>query len=81
MSLLWMDAAECARVPDLPWVDEDSSSAARVRMATVCAVCPVLSECREFVTSVETTAGFWAGQDRSVPAAIQAPLFELGAAA
>ena len=65
----WMLGALCAHpeLRDLPWTAEDASSWDRVRMAKVCATCPVLAACAVSVATTETSAGFWAGHDRTVP--------------
>jgi len=65
-----MRDAACARPKNsaLPWIDDAPSPAARGRMATVCAGCPVLALCSWEASTVETTAGFWAGSDRNAPA-------------
>jgi hypothetical protein len=52
---------------DLPWISENVSPLARARMARVCASCPVLAACALEVATTETTAGFWAGHDRTTP--------------
>ncbi|WP_125773137.1 hypothetical protein [Antribacter gilvus] len=69
MNTSWMLGALCAHpeVRDLPWTAEDASSWDRVRMAKVCAACPVLAACDVATATTETTAGFWAGHDRTVP--------------
>jgi hypothetical protein len=36
-------------------------------MVRVCASCPVLASCALESTTTETTAGFWAGHDRTEP--------------
>ncbi|WP_454860429.1 WhiB family transcriptional regulator [Promicromonospora soli] len=63
-----MRRAACARSEnqDLPWIAEDPSPLARALMARVCASCPVLATCALEVATTETTAGFWAGHDRTV---------------
>ncbi|GHH69504.1 WhiB family transcriptional regulator [Promicromonospora soli] len=62
-----MLGAACARPEnqDLPWTAEDASALARARMARVCTSCPVLATCALEVATTETTAGFWAGHDRT----------------
>ncbi|WP_369370592.1 hypothetical protein AB1046_17620 [Promicromonospora sp. Populi] len=50
----------------LPWTDENPSAAARARMFGVCVSCPVAAACGREVTTKETTAGFWAGADRTM---------------
>jgi len=64
-----MRDALCARPEHqgLPWIAENPSVANRARMATVCASCPVLALCAQEVATTETTAGFWAGNDHTVP--------------
>jgi hypothetical protein len=83
-----MRGAACARPEnqDLPWITEDASPLARALMARVCASCPVLVTCALEVATSETTAGFWAGHDRTLwrePATVQdtLPGLELGSAA
>lgn len=43
----------------------------RTRMAnaarTVCAVCPVLADCRDFANTHQLTAGMWAGKQHRGP--------------
>lgn len=67
----WMLGAACARegLRNLPWTAEDTSPADRARMARVCASCPVLAACEISTVLTETTAGFWAGQDRAADVA------------
>lgn len=62
-----MRQAACARPEnrDLPWMSEDASIAERAAMARVCATCPVFVRCAVEVATTETTAGFWAGHDRT----------------
>jgi hypothetical protein len=64
-----MRDASCARpeYQGLPWIAENPSAANRARMAAVCAACPVLATCAAEVAAIETTAGFWAGEDHTVP--------------
>lgn len=83
-----MRGAACARPEnqDLPWVAEDASPLPRALMARVCASCPVLATCALEVVTTPTTAGFWAGRDRTAwrePASVQdtLPGLELGSAA
>ncbi|WP_129782893.1 WhiB family transcriptional regulator [Promicromonospora panici] len=80
--------AACGRPEnrDLPWIAEDASPLARALMARVCASCPVLASCALEVATTPTTAGFWAGHDRTKwrePVTVQdtLPGLELGAAA
>ncbi|MCF4121745.1 WhiB family transcriptional regulator [Antribacter sp. KLBMP9083] len=71
MNTSWMLGAACARdeLRDLPWVaePEDVTVWDRHLMAKVCAACPVLEACAVAVATTPTTAGFWAGHDRTVP--------------
>lgn len=83
-----MRGAACARPEnqDLPWIAEDASPLARALMARVCASCPVLATCALEVATTPTTAGFWAGRDRTLwrePITVQdtLPGLEVGAAA
>jgi hypothetical protein len=83
-----MRRAACARPEnqDLPWITEDASPLARALMARVCASCPILATCALEVATTETTAGFWAGRDRTTwrePSTVQdtLPGLELGAVA
>ncbi|PUB23974.1 hypothetical protein C8K30_110117 [Promicromonospora sp. AC04] len=80
--------ASCARPEnqDLPWIAEDASPLARALMARVCASCPILAACALEVATTSTTAGFWAGRDRTLwrdPVTVQdtLPGLELGTAA
>jgi hypothetical protein len=80
--------AACARPEnqDLPWIAEDASPLARALMARVCASCPVLTTCALEAATTDTTAGFWAGHDRTQwrePTTVQdtLPGLELGSAA
>lgn len=61
--------AACARPEnrDLPWTREDASIRERAAMARVCATCPAFIRCAVEVATTETTAGFWAGHDRTEP--------------
>ena len=63
----WMADAACARLPGLPWIDNPSRVPVFTRglMREVCASCPVLARCREFVDEAEVTAGYWAGESRN----------------
>ncbi len=67
MAERWREQAWCATVPGLPWIaePEDVSEAAGVAMAAVCAGCPVVFECADFVACEGVTSGFWAGTDRT----------------
>ncbi|GHH80435.1 WhiB family transcriptional regulator [Promicromonospora soli] len=69
MSTEPLTGAACARPENqtLPWVSENASPLARARMARVCTTCPVLASCALEVATTDTTAGFWAGHDRTVP--------------
>lgn len=69
MSTDRLAGAACARPQnvDLPWISEHPSTLAVARMTAVCATCPVAAACAREVATVETTAGFWAGADRTVP--------------
>lgn len=59
----WTEQAWCRSVPALPWIaePEDVSPAAEVAMTAVCAACPVVFECQEYVGCAGITGGFWAG--------------------
>ncbi|MGI5190374.1 hypothetical protein ACQEVI_19725 [Promicromonospora sp. CA-289599] len=81
--------AACARPEnqDLPWTQPPSPLAVAL-MARVCASCPVLATCALEVATTTTTAGFWAGRDRTVwlddelvPVQDTLPGLELGSAA
>lgn len=63
----WMAHATCAGIPGLPWIDSPRRVPMFVAevMARVCAGCPVLGPCRDFVVAAEITAGFWAGESRN----------------
>ena len=83
-----MRRVACARPEnqDLPWIAEDASPLARALMARVCASCPILATCALEVATTDTTAGFWAGHDRTTwrePSTVQdtLPGLELGSAA
>ena len=67
MGLAWMSEALCAAFVNLPWIaePEDSSASARRSMGLVCDLCPVRSECSEYVRDEHIVSGFWAGADRS----------------
>jgi hypothetical protein len=59
----WMADAACTRMPGLPWI-ENRQQVPRVivdLMREICAGCPVLAECADFVVDAEITAGWWAG--------------------
>ncbi|MFD2027621.1 hypothetical protein [Promicromonospora aerolata] len=51
----------------LPWISENASLMSQARMLRACASCPVLASCALEVATTTTTAGFWAGHDRTVP--------------
>lgn len=84
-----LNGAACARPEsrDLPWIAEDATPLDRARMARVCATCPVLASCALEVATTDTTAGFWAGRDRTmwrevlVPVQDTLPGLEVGSAA
>ena len=67
MSTNRLTGAACARPENvgLPWVSENPSAAAQARMSRVCASCPIAAACAREVATKETTAGFWAGADRT----------------
>jgi hypothetical protein len=67
MSTDRLTGAGCARPVNvgLPWISENPSALARARMAQVCTTCPVAAACAREVATKETTAGFWAGSDRT----------------
>jgi hypothetical protein len=67
MSTNRLTGAACARPVNvgLPWISENPSAAAQIRMFGVCAACPVAAACAREVVVKETTAGFWAGADRT----------------
>ncbi|MGW2093255.1 WhiB family transcriptional regulator [Promicromonospora sukumoe] len=69
MSTEPLAGAACARPENqtLPWISENTSPLIRARMARVCASCPVLASCALEVATTDTTAGFWAGHDRTAP--------------
>lgn len=78
--------AACARPVNLslPWTGENASPLDRARMARVCASCPVFASCALEVATTETTAGFWAGHDRTMADLAEQDTFDLpclGAAA
>ncbi len=62
----WMRDAECHLEPGLPWTaDFDQIKGYEVHaMATVCARCPVLDECRDYAAENTDLWGFWAGETR-----------------
>lgn len=78
-----LTGAACARPVNvgLPWINEGASPLDRARMARVCASCPVLASCALEVATTETTAGFWAGHDRTVPDLPEQGTLPLGVAA
>ena len=63
----WRAGALCRAFPGLPWIVEphDRSGAATRALEAVCAACPVLPDCGEYVDSRQITSGFWAGRDRT----------------
>ncbi|PUB28600.1 hypothetical protein C8K30_10316 [Promicromonospora sp. AC04] len=67
MSTDRLTGAGCARPENvgLPWISENASAAAQAHMSGVCAACPVAAACAREVAVKETTAGFWAGADRT----------------
>lgn len=86
MSTELLAGAACARSENqtLPWISENTSPLDRARMARVCASCPVLASCALEVATTDTTAGFWAGHDRTVadlPEQETLPGFELSGVA
>lgn len=62
----WVRQAACAATPDLSWTEERwrVARADVDAMAAVCGACPVVAQCREYVTATAPTAGFWAGAFR-----------------
>ena len=81
-----MRGAACARPENqfLPWIAEGTSPLDRAHMARVCASCPILARCALEAATTETTAGFWAGHDRTttdLPEQDTLPGLALGAAA
>jgi hypothetical protein len=69
VEVTWMEEAACVDAPRLPWVAEpdETSLVDDAAMRTVCAGCPVLAECEEYVRAARIGAGFWAGHHRGVP--------------
>jgi hypothetical protein len=67
MSTNRLTGAACTRPENvsLPWISENPTAAAQARMSRVCAACPVAAACAREVVAKETTAGFWAGADRT----------------
>jgi len=67
MSTDRLTGAACARPVNvgLPWISENPTAAAQAGMFRVCAFCPVAAACAREVVTKETTAGFWAGADRT----------------
>jgi hypothetical protein len=67
MSTEPLAGAACASPENqfLPWISEHASPLDRARMARVCTSCPVLASCALEVATTDTTAGFWAGRDRT----------------
>jgi WhiB family redox-sensing transcriptional regulator len=57
----WMRHGACTERPDLPWVGDNPSALNQRRMRVVCAGCPVLAECAEFVIVGRVSHGMWAG--------------------
>ena len=69
MSAAWMARAACVARPDLPWTTDTHCVPGVVvaMMADTCRACPVLASCRDTVSDLDVTGGFWAGQDRALP--------------
>jgi hypothetical protein len=67
LDTVWMADAACVQIPGLPWIDNPHRVPVFVweLMAEVCASCPVLDRCREFVAEAEIIAGYWAGESRN----------------
>lgn len=67
MSTDRLTGAACARPENvgLPWISESAAPADMARMFGVCARCPIAAACALEVVTKETTAGFWAGADRT----------------
>ena len=63
----WHSQAWCGLVRGLPWIaePENVSAAERVAMTAVCAGCPVVFECADYVAGEGITSGFWCGSDRT----------------
>jgi hypothetical protein len=63
-----MSHAACADSPELPWIEEHSTTVGYPRrvMARICAECPVLADCDQYAQTSEVIAGFWAGRPRSI---------------
>lgn len=67
MAVSWRAQAWCRLVPELPWIAEPEvvNDAELAAMSGVCAGCPVVFECMDYVACEGITSGFWAGADRT----------------
>jgi WhiB family transcriptional regulator, redox-sensing transcriptional regulator len=55
----WLDHAACLDRPDLDWFDLGCTLQ---ELVTVCATCPVQTQCLDYAISIDATDGVWAGQ-------------------
>ena len=53
----WMRRAACAGYPPLWWVGKKADPRALI----ICQGCPVIEQCRAFVSGLPFAAGIWAG--------------------
>ena len=63
--LVAVDAGQrvpCVEDPAGGWTSDEA--AAQRRAAALCAVCPLLAQCREYVETYEEEGGVWAGEVR-----------------
>ena len=65
-SLPWQTLGSCCARPELPWTAEPEQVGPweAETMRSVCAACPVLSECGTAATELDAVAGWWAGAHR-----------------
>ena len=70
-SMAFMAQALCAqpRHRTLPWIEDPNRLEARRSrpvMAALCDACPVRANCEAFAEAAKITAGFWAGEWRTL---------------
>lgn len=65
----WRDQAACQGLPGDLMVPVDRKDVAEAKR--VCAVCPVIDECREHALAVNEQYGVWGGLDENERAAIR----------
>jgi hypothetical protein len=59
----WLKQASCRAIPTDEFFEgfEEKKAAERAKILSVCASCPVRSECQDYAESSPHTYGLWAG--------------------